>query len=317
MYKSTPVLSDPWRNFIPEAPDMNLQVFAGQDSFIPLDHILVQGAVDITDFDSTLSEQQLSPLPTLDTDDPPSTIPGRYSIVQKPTQRGWQLTFDTLNSNTAQGVVSKDQHKGGFIYRSTKSSDLKDCINYYVSNGTQRSQLGTINLDVIRGHDLDFTFEYDEEENLYHISTTKYKPPSLGFYWFRITWYLEGPYKVFNEYTNRYEIARGRTSILNTIWSTSPSSRDRPSYMYYIQKAESIYIRPTTDSDLLGIHDPITNSPYVPLNKVHNIIVTYEVWPEQSGYSNYPSWTPVYMTEIDLNDRLGTSWQEYGKRSSL
>lgn len=315
MYKSTPVLSDSWRNFIPEAPDIDIQVIAGRESFISLDHLLVQGAVDINDFDSDLIEGSISPLPTHDNENPPNLIKGRYDLSKKPTQRGWQLTYDVLNTTTAFGKVDKDQHRAGFLYTSTTSEDVTDCINYYLSNGTQRSQIGTINLEVIRGHDLDFDFTYDAELDKYHITTTKYKPAELGFYWFRITWQTEGPYKVYNEYTERYEIARGRNTILSTRWRGTGSTTYRPSILYYTQKAESLYIKPTTDANLQGIYDPVTNRPYIPLNKVPNLVVTYEVWPERSGYSNYPAWTPVYKTVIDLNERLGSPWQEYGRRS--
>ena len=337
MYRSTTLLSDPWRNFIPEAPDMAIQVFAGQVTYIPLDELLVQGAVDLTSFDTPLLVNQLSPLVThvteneiyvanppeeeVDPDalpeepvveDPPEAIAGRYTLEDKPSQRGWQLTYDVLNTKTAYGTVDKDQYKAGFLFNCTASSDNTDCINYFVTNGTQRSQLGTIMIDIIRGHDLDFTFEYFEDENLYHIKTTKYQPASLGFYWFKISWFYEGPYAEFNEYTQREEIVRGRQLFLETKWQGIGSF----SNIAYIQKAESTFVRPTTDASLSGIHDPITNRPYIALNKVPNIILTYEVWPERSGYGNTPDWSISYKSEIDLNERLGAPWQVYGKRTN-
>lgn len=319
MYRSTVTLSDPWRNFIPEAPDIEITVFAGQATYIALDEILMQGAVDLNDSD-TLTEFKLSPPPMYEGElveepvEEPTLIKGRYTLESKPTQRGWQLTYDVLNSKTAFGTVDKDQHKFGLLYTSTTSTNAVDCINYFVSNGTQRSQLGTIDLTILRGHDLDISFEYNEEKNLYHISTTKYKPESLGFYWFKITWYYDGPHSEFNEYTKRDEIVRGKRKFLETWW------RHVGHWSYYniayVQKAESTYLRPFTDANLAGIHDPITNKPYVPLNKTPNIKLSYEVWPRRSGLGNRPDWSFSYKTEIDLNERLGAPWQEYGKRTT-
>ena len=310
MYKSKLALSDPWRHFIAEAPTIEIEALIGRETYIPLDQLLVQGAVDLDSFSDELQLQQLSPLPEYTNDDPPEKIKGRYSLADKPAQRGWALTFNVAANKTAKGRASLDSWRQGIVYKNTVGQPGdEDCVTYFLSNGTQQSDYGQIKVTLIRGYDLDFNITYDADKNRFWIKTSKYTPPDYPYHWFRISWYKVGPYVEYNDYTKRNEIRRGRQYIIESKWRVPPGSMSR--YLSYTIRAEDIKIVPEDDTALAGVHDPKTNAPYVPTGKPFEIEIDYTVWPYHSGIRNYPDWSTSIVNTFDLSTKLGTKWYEY------
>ena len=158
---------DFWRNFVSYAPDILLKVKAGSDPvLIDLSLYLVQGArtIDQTEHlvitaydtedidvqvltDNTRSGSGMSPIPNI--------------LGRVPTERGWRLAYRKINE-PAYGVAYQDTYKTGFLYKPTTGEDAVDCFNYIFNNGTQSSNIGTINVLIEKAFDvgvpLDLTY---------------------------------------------------------------------------------------------------------------------------------------------------------------
>lgn len=116
--------SDLWRNHKSFAPDFEIVVSAGSEHFIDLRGYLIQGARDI--------KTNRSPDPEV--------------ISRIPTQRGWRLDVELKQPSS--GTVRMSPYLDGIVYTPDQGFIGEDCFNYQLTNGSQKSNYGTVLITV-------------------------------------------------------------------------------------------------------------------------------------------------------------------------
>jgi hypothetical protein len=150
MLYGSQVESDFWRNYVPVAPNLEVDVIGQPDQLVSIKEFLVQGARD--------AETGVSP----DTE----------VIPRIPVQRGWLLT-PIIVEEPRFGTVQV--HPEGFTYTARDGFEGPDCFTYVLTNGTQRSLMARVDLNVIRSYGLDYTrITYDGDR--YRLWIEPYTP---------------------------------------------------------------------------------------------------------------------------------------------
>lgn len=187
------VLLDYWRSFIPEVRDMDLSVRANNRLQIPLNDILIQGAKEL---DTGIS-------PDLDV------------LAKVPVQRGWRLNHVTVNE-PKHGILSSAVDGQGWTYRPLANFVGQDCFNYYLTNGTQRSPIGKVLIDVVQNYTVSLIVERQmTRPNTYRFIAEVTQPPDLpqagAFY---LYWSATMPVSRWNGVRQRFEV-RTETFMLH------------------------------------------------------------------------------------------------------
>lgn len=265
MLSSLDVASDYWRHYIPVAPDIDITVVVGNEAFIDLRPYIMQGARDFF--------TQNSPDPLV--------IPDRV-----PSQRGWRLDY-ILSVPPRKGKVTNDVFKNGFIYTPDRSAgNNTDCFNYQFSNGTQLSNFGRVNINIIKSFDVIWDIEAFRRDAVTGISPAEFAmkiavvPTHPSFRLGSVhgyKWYVE---RIYVDMTSDY-VKREMQMVKSYRTYSSPESGQT-----YIADKADILPRRTykTDSDISAI-DPKTNRRYVPKNRFPDVVVELWNFPyTRSGY---------------------------------
>lgn len=117
--------SDLWRNHKCFAPDFEISVESGKEYFIDLSAYLIQGARDIET----------------------SASPDKEVLARLPTQRGWRLEVELKKPSS--GLVRMSTYLDGIVYVPAPGFVGEDCFNYQLTNGSQKSDYGTVLVTVL------------------------------------------------------------------------------------------------------------------------------------------------------------------------
>lgn len=307
MYDSLAVSTDYWRHFIPFAPDITVDVILGKDVLIDLRPYLIQGSRDFTD--------HFSPDPLV--------IPDRV-----PVQRGWRLTF-MVSVPPTKGTVRPEPFQQGFLYTPYNSSgNTIDCFNYQLSNGSQLSNYGRININVIQPFSVDWEIRSNDPDATTGKSPVNFSMkmaiavthPSfvLGYagIW-GYNWYVE---EIFTEPASGRVITQ-LTKVHGMRTFTDPSQRTS-----MLDRGNVLASRAfKNDRDVVGI-DPITNSRYRPnryFNRVYCdlVIYPYRRFVFDGGMNSAGQATGYWVTDmgrkdvyrLNIKDFHGMDWNTSGK----
>lgn len=300
MLSSLAVATDYWRHYIPVAPDIDITVVIGNESFIDLRPYIMQGARDFF--------TQVSPDPLV--------IPDRV-----PSQRGWRLDY-LVTVDPKKGKVVKDEFKNGFIYTPDRSAgNATDCFNYQFSNGTQLSNFGKINVTIIKSYELTWDITAFNRNAVTGISPVDFAMKlimqsthpsfvigSVNGY----KWYVENISVDAQGY-----ITRSMDLVRDFVTYTSQGYET-----YIVDRADSLPRRSfKSDSNLVGI-DPRTNLRYVPKNKFPDIVVEFWNYPHKRRQYHAGSSISYYLVtdmsrpevyKFKIQDFHTSVWNTSGK----
>jgi hypothetical protein len=100
-------------------------VESGKEYFIDLSAYLIQGARDIVT----------------------SASPDKEVLARLPTQRGWRLEVELKKPSS--GIVRMSTYLDGIVYEPFLGFVGEDCFNYQLTNGSQKSDYGTVLVTVL------------------------------------------------------------------------------------------------------------------------------------------------------------------------
>lgn len=121
---SLPVVFDYWRNYKPEAPNLDWVISDQNSRTLKLNFLKIQGARD-----------------------PSGKSPTAGILDKVPAQRGWSCV-PMVVGEPSHGTVRVNDTGDAFIYTPRAGYEGFDCFNYVITNGTQQSDLGKVTLDV-------------------------------------------------------------------------------------------------------------------------------------------------------------------------
>lgn len=297
MLYGTQVELDYWRNFIPYAPNLEVEVLGEPNQNISLKEWMVQGARDL--------ETGSSPDPDV--------------LANIPVQRGWLLSTIVIEEPRF-GTV--EPSADGFTYTARDGYEGPDCFTYVFTNGTQKSLMARVDVTVARSYSLDYSLiTYDATIDQYNIYLTPYTPPtetrSLLFQ--RFDWYWVDYQNVVNVdgQDRAYPILRrfAGTSYLSDITTGN--------YPRIINDGLDVRLNGLpTDEDIVAFAGN-TDVPYRPTGEPYQILVraryyyTHLTRRTLGGYLNGKPW--YYDARIGLNfSAYEEAWipieQDYGPR---
>ena len=143
---------DYWRNFVSYAPDIIITMMPSTSPvLINLRDYIVQGAKTINHTE-TLHCDFSDPANPKITKETTSSFLSGYSPIpdtldKVPMERGWLLSYVQLNLPSI-GTTYRNSDNTGFFYRSGSGKEYVDCFNYYLTNSTQRSNIGRVSVYV-------------------------------------------------------------------------------------------------------------------------------------------------------------------------
>ena len=307
MYKQHLVQVDNWRNFVSEAPDFRLRAYTGLPLFIDLKDIIVQGAVDLVIAPEdpgapTVSDEQLSPLPL--TDILGEAITGRYTLDNKPSQRGWLLNY-SLVGQPVNGTSEKDRNLQGMVYTSYTTFQGEDCFNYQFSNGTQPSNYGKVTVDVERFYDIDMSI-VEEWPGQYKFTGSIYSPPDLGApKFFTIEWHVVSPEVAIE---NGEPVVSNQDQLVKkTEYTFNPFTEE---LVVVDNGLVTDLMTLTDDSDLQG-YDPNTGVIYNSTKKLPTVYTLLTVYPFElePGVVDY---SRSFEIRTDVRTQYTEDWWENG-----
>jgi hypothetical protein len=292
MFSSLDISTDYWRHFIPVAPDIDITVVLGEEIFIDLRPFIIQGARDFFD--------QSSP----DT----NVIPDKV-----PSQRGWRLEY-FITVPPKKGTIKKETFLNGFIYKPDKGAgNSNDCFNYQLSNGTQLSHHGKINITIIKQSDnvweiIGFRPDANagidpvEFEMRMSVKSTHVSYPLYSVKGFK--WFVENIRVVDGYVVKTMDLVHSFRTYMNSSTDETYVISDGailPKRMY------------KTDKDILGI-DPSTQRRYVPTNKFPMVICEFWNFPHkrQGEYGPVTDMSRPEIKQFKIQDFHSIDWNLSG-----
>jgi hypothetical protein len=298
MYAKHVVVSESWRDFIAEAPNYKLEIFAGVPYFFDLQDILLQGAVGLNGISPILDYSGPSGLSI-------------YSVEDQPF-RGWRFK-PSLVSQPSNATVEPSRDHKGWIITADSSYSGNGCFNYVLSNDFQVSYFGKIELDIFTWYDIEAIVNFDPSEGKYRIELSISVPPNADTPVFsKLSWSYFGP----NDDNRDNNLDVGSHNIF---YSTRYSINSQ-NYIYVLNTGlDTGWFIPETDVVALGSIDPDTSIPYKPLDSIQDIEITVDLFLD--GSSAIPDLTGrVFTLKKKLSEILHIKpWYESGiiKNSSI
>lgn len=312
---SRAITDSKWRNFIPTAPNLEIEAFRGQPVEIDLLPFMMQGARD------------------LDTGEKNQAVLDGIS-----NQRGWLHRYFNI-SRPSHGLVTNSLFATGFRYTSSPLYIGSDCFSYVMNNGTQNSSPGTINITVknfFAGRIIveEDTTQRTANSRAYRFIGQWYIPPEFNNYSIiQFTWYEHKPVKFFRGNTPYVKVVKTKVD------QTRVGANGINGYQYYdyrnnnrfyvsgednsVDKARvypSNGFRTFTWPDPLfqGTIDDSSGLPYAqPLApfpvSLEISFRNYEIRSTSGGFRRYfPRWTDIENIEVDVRSLYGRDWWRTG-----
>lgn len=294
---------DTWRNYVPFAPDLTVTAYTGQPFTVDLSEWRLQGARDPEDYTS-----------------PDPEVMSRMAV-----QRGWRMR-PILTEQPAHGTATTDLVNTSIIYQSIPGYLGQDCFTYVLSNGTQRSLMAQVLIDVIRWYGAEFTnLTYDQQSETYSVNLHEYTPvgePDPLFT--RYFWYWED-YKYAKNEDGRTKIFSQDKLLQQTQFASGTFSGNYPrvtdpanSYSGFVVENDSAM--QGYEGESLVPYRP-TGKPYT-LKLVQRLYFHHRVRRVLAGYRNGAPYYRYVNDGLDYNrytdytfritQDYGTKWWESG-----
>lgn len=289
--KAKPCSFEFWRNYVPNAPDLTFDVSNFEPTEIDLHDIIMQGS---------------------GTPDGHSPTPGILDKI--PTQRGWRHTAQIISPPT-KGNAVLNAFGDALTYYPRSGLRGQDCLNYILSNGTQKSAQGRIFFNLTNRYRWKLLVTRKRVDKTLHnfqlISDhASGMPPIL---YMEVFWYY-----------SHYVVRKDPQGVNRVFYERERTHSTRSNYQPYVQgqAPAPIIIDPATDVDIYTDYDTTlgaafngwSNLPYSPKGVQGDIEIEIRAYTQQKNTDGLQQVDLDYPTAIQyrLSDILGTEWWDSG-----
>lgn len=310
------IASDYFRNYVPYAPNFEVEALSAKPVLIPLREWILQGARDI--------ETHESPDPVV--------------LSRLPVQRGWRMR-PLVKELPLNGIVKWDANQCAFEYTSNIGYQGEDCFTYVFTNGYQQSIMAKVVITIERTYDVTIEGIEESEDGNYSIRLQPYIPGGSSHPLFiHYDWYYQnyqdarvrddGEIGVFTTDKKFYGTIYRSDVLTNDYPTVIPSYNPPPHYYPDLRRGEDLIdFTPETDSGIRGF---IGNSsvPYRPSEQIYRIYIIVKFYfnhIKKKVFAGYSRGVPVYnyvndgldfskftQVRVDLSDYYGARWWQSG-----
>lgn len=271
-----------WRNYVPYAPDLEVVARTGQPLEINLRDWSLQGARDPETF----------------------TSPDPEVLSKIPVQRGWRLN-PIVAEPPSKGFVSIDTGGPSLIYTSRSGYLGPDCFTYVLSNGTQRSLMAQISIEVIRWYGSQFT-DLRREDGKYSVDLTTYQPASEPTPLFtHFAWYWKD-FKYVDDSSGKNRVYSRDKLLYKTQYESNYTTGHYPRMIDRANKYYDFEIE--SDADLMGF-DGDSDVPYRPTKRPYTLVLVQKNYfnhRTRRYFGGYRNGVPYYY-----NVNIGLDYSKY------
>lgn len=285
---------DYWRNYVPNAPDLTYDVSNFDATTIDLRDIVIQGS---------------------GTPDGHSPTPGVLERI--PTQRGWRCTMQIVSPPT-KGTAFMNLQGDELTYVPRSGLQGIDCLNYVLSNGTQKSGQGRIFLNLSNRYRWKVLITRLRADQKLHrfILQSMHAAGMPAIQYLEVIWYLNGPME--------RKDANGVNRVYNLREQVAATKAD---YIPYINKetvtpviidsATDVKIWTDFDNDFAPAFNGSSGEPYSPKFIQPDVEIEFLVYTELKAVTGAEI---THQVDLDrptrllyrLSDLYGTAWWESG-----
>lgn len=291
--KAKPCVFEQWRNYVPNAPDVEYEVSNTFPTEIDLGRLLLQGSG---------TPDGHSPTPDI--------------LDKVPAQRGWRCSLQIV-SPPAMGSASMNESQDRITYHPRSGLLGTDCLNYVLSNGTQKSAQGRMFFKISKQYSWQFIVSYmNTLRTQFNFKTKRdFDPtyPNPGYV--EIFWFYTHPVvRTDAKGVKRVFVEREQVS------STRANYKDFLEGLDYapkiIESAEEVVIYTQFDTTLGPAFEGYTGVPYSPKGTQGEIEVEFVVYNETitnpiTGNIQVDLARPKKVKYL-ISDLLGKTWWESG-----
>lgn len=294
--RRTLVEADHWRHYVPDlrCSSIEITVESGGEFYYSLPHdTVLQGAKDPVNSES----------PSID-----------LSIT--PAQRGWRIVFVPITL-PLRGTVQSTAD--GFVYKSFDPLyEGTDSFNYILSNGTQESVVGTVNIKLRRKYYNEVFVEKHTWKsftfNIGRIIANGVDIPE-GY---AVTTYIERPASVYNErldrnqveivkeLVNTYELFTVETHHVGAWFDDRKHTSSCRWDTFIGDDGRSFYHDFISDHGLRDLPVGDTDIPYIPTGNLGRLTFVVTMWMNDIGHA------PIERYTFDMATVYGDRWWESG-----
>lgn len=308
MYYGSLVSLNYWRNFVPYAPQITVNVRTGEPFPVDLSEWLLQGARDPEDH----------------------TSPDEEVLSRVPVQRGWRLN-PIISEQPAHGFAEVDRPNNSIVYTSVPGYLGEDCMTYRLTNGTQRSLMAQILFNVDRFYGVDFV-NLEKKDNgdgvdpTYNVDITFYQPSAEPVPLFiEYFWYYEN-YKVVKNISGIDRVFTEDYLIQKTGYVSDNTTGNYPKTSFAAKSLDGFTAK--NDSNVRGLVE-YSDIPYRPTGEPYQIKVKARLYfdhkTRKTFSGTYTDGVPNYYDrkvgldfsqysdfDLSISNNYGPTWWKSG-----
>ncbi len=293
--KAKPCIFEQWRNYVPYAPDVEIEVSNSVPSEVDLGKLglLLQGS---------------------GTQDGHSPTPDVLDKVR--AQRGWRCFFQIV-SPPQMGTATMNSSQDVITYSPRSGLIGTDCLNYVLSNGTQVSSQGRMFFKLSKQYLWKFIVtRLNPQMTLNKFATRPdFAPEMKPALYTEIFWYYNRPVVEVDDrgvkrvFTRSTRVASTRAKYIDFI-------EGRITKPEIVDQADVVDINTYFDTTLGPAFDGWSDMPYSPKNIQGDIETRFVIYTEQiqnqfTGLLQVDLSRPKTFTYL-MSDLLGNRWWESG-----
>lgn len=289
--KAKPCAFEFWRNYVPNAPDLTYDVSNFEPTVIDLGRIIMQGSG------------------TNDGHSPDPAVLEKLEI-----QRGWRHAMQ-ITSPPTKGRASLNQFGDELTYWPRSGLRGQDCLNYTLSNGTQKSAVGRIFFNLSNRYlwKLDIT-RMRVDKTLHDIKLVPDHEPTMPpILYLELFWY-------YTHYVSRRD-AQGVSRIFLDRELAFKTEADYTAFNMgqtfapaILEQRDEVSFATDFDTYIGSGFDGWTAVPYSPKGTQGDIEIEFRAYTEtrdNNGVQQVDLARPISLT-YRLSDILGIEWWDSG-----